>query len=587
MSPRFLLAPAFLGVVGFIPSARAGDPIEDLLSTRSLSGDSKAWYGIFLSGTPVGVASAATQNDDTPPGATEFDARILFRVGATPIVLQLSSAASGKENEQKIKVTSSYSLRKETFGEQSTEWNLSPQRVESQGATVSLAEHLFGTLSKSSATSLPWNSGSTFIGFRPKKLDTNAMRFFSPFSGEFFAAKDIATKFDEDGWASTFTIPSPDAVNVEFLRKTKSEADNLRAEIAKNAVDPLWFSSEQSLARDVQKLKGTIDNCIQSGEATEKDIKRKGPGVPYLLHRKLVNTEALCQRAKLSISKWEAEKQSSDKLFTSLAQDLKGIEKESRREVPRTLATTPEISTLTNAAIQWQNVRVMDYLIRKTQSEMSLLFSIDQERKVNTELRISTKELSPRAILRTTIRAKDAVLRTSLEFASNRPIEDLSRKNSLLDGKKFAVSNDPSAIIASTCKNATGLVTLDLSNNDYSIIRSDLVRGVWDSATKAQVISEFLNRLAALPECTHSGIRISNAMEKEARNVIELFRHDVLQTENELQVSNGRPVKLKLFPGTYEISLSSFVTGKLIGKKDFTVNSSTKKNPAIIPLNFQ
>lgn len=587
MSHFFSFVSAVLGVFSSVPHAMAGDPIEDLLSPNSLSGDSRAWYGIFLSGTPVGVASSATQDDDTPPGATEFDARILFRVGATPVVLQLTGASSNKDNEQKVKTTASYSLRKSRFGEQSTEWTISPERIESKGPIVSLAEHLFGTVSNSSSTSLLWNSSSSFIGFMPKKIAVSSIRLFSPFSGEFFAAKDIASKFDEDGWASTYTIPSPDAVNIEFIRKTKSEAENLKTEISKNSVDPRWFSSEQSLSRDVQKLKETIDICLRFGETTEKEIKRKGPGVPYLLHRKLVNAVALCQRARASIQKWETEKQFAEKLFASLAQDFRDIYKESRREVPLTLATTPEATSLTKTSMQWQNVRVFDYLLRKSYSEISLLFSIDQERKVNTELRISTRDLSPRAMLRTTIKAKEAVLRTSLEFASDKPIVDARRNTSMLDGKKFATSNSPSSLIAAICQSTSGLVALDLSNTDYSIIRSDLVRGVWDNATKAQVISEFLNRLAALPECSHSSIRISKGMEKEAKNVIELFRHDILQTENELQVSNGKPVKLKLFPGTYEISLSSFVTGKLIGKKEFTVVSSNKKNSAIIPLHFQ
>jgi hypothetical protein len=587
MNLSSLMQLAILGSFLLSPAAQAGDPLDDLLTTRSLSGDSKAWYGLYLNKIPVGIAAVATQSKDEAPGATEFDARILLRVGATPLVLQLSSTASGKGDDLKVQTSAVYSLRKDSFGERNAVWAISGQKVERKEPLVALSPLLFGTTSNEGSNSFSWDASSTFIGFKPAKISEPSARFFSPFSGEFFSSKDLLARFDDDGWANSFILPIPDAADIEFLRKTKVEAEELRAEIPKNAVDPRWVSSEHSLGKDVQKLKTTIEGCIKFGQAAEQEIKRKSPGVSYLLHRKLVNLANLCQRANLSISRWELERQPPEKFFTALAQDVKTLEKESRRELPLTLSTTPEVAVLSNGGAKWQNAKIVDYLVRKAHNEMFLLWSVDQERKNNIELRMAIPQLPQRSVLRATLHAKDTVLRTSMEFPSTKSVEDSRKKNNILDGKSFAHQQNPSDQITSVCKQALGAITLDLSNTESAVVRSDMIRGIWDNSTKTLLLSEFLNRLAAIPECTHSSVRIPKKFENETRNTIELFRHDVLQTENEFQVSNGRPVKLKLFPGTYEISVNSFVSGKLIGKREFTVEAPGKKSKSTITLNFR
>jgi hypothetical protein len=61
-----------------------------------------------------------------------------------------------------------------------------------------------------------------------------------------------------------------------------------------------------------------------------------------------------------------------------------------------------------------------------------------------------------------------------------------------------------------------------------------------------------------------------------AQQVLDAFRAEVMQTNQELQLTNSRLRNLNLIPGRYEIFVSSMVNGTLLDRFEFDVKRQKK-----------
>ncbi len=569
----------FACTCAFIPSYVAlgtNDPTLDLIDVPSVSGEAQTFYGLSISGIPVGIAATAIKDEKI--GATELDMRILMRSGGTPLVMQLQSELFEEKNIKTIKMKSSYAYRKEVFGNTEWSWTFDSDKMIAQGKPVSLGSLLTGTQTAENYQTITRTPNTFFFPFQPKNTSQDKSLFSTPFSGDVFSISALNAKFDTEPMPTSFSFPMSDGVRIEFSRKEKSLAKNYIDEIRSNNIDPAWFSSERSLESDIRNLQKSVKEGADFIESTEREIKRKTPGIPYLLHRKLVNYSSLCKRVLDTLATQESHRTSNDHLFGEIAQDFLLIQKEAQRELPSTLAVSPELAIFGKPPLQWQYIRAANHIVRKTHSEVASLLAVDQERKTNLELTISAIKQERKAVLRANLRAKKSTLRVSLETVSenNKEASNAKKNPSLVDGKFFVLATNPEVILESICQKEQGSITVDLADRENFIVRSDLARGIWDESTRNKILAEFLNRVAAVSNCTHISARVPARMEREARSTIEIFRHDVVQTENEFQVSNGKTTRLKTFPGVYELTLTSFVTGKLIGKQEINVEEKDK-----------
>jgi hypothetical protein len=544
------------------------DNTLDFLTPPSLSGDLETLYAISIGEIPVGVAAVASENKSI--GATEMDMRILLRVGSTPLVLQMTSQLQKNE----IQVTGEYTFQKDKFGKKTWVWRVLENEITLQGEPSSLNTFLLGAPTQPEVKPLSRTSHTAFLPFAVAADSKKEGHFFSTITGTLFSKTEIKAEFQDNPVPKSFSIPLPEGITLDFERKEKSQVKTFLEEVRRSAIDPSWFSSEKTLGNHVNELQLATQQCLSYGENTEKNIKKKSPGIPYLLHRKIVNYVSLCRRLHSSISSWESKQHSRERFFESIAESFKSLEKEPRRELPNTLATSPELTVFRRSALQWQFVRSATYLLRKTLFEVITLNNIEQERKTNLELTIQAAQQEPRAVLRANLRSKASNLRIGLEAVKE---NDASKRDSRLslDGKSFSLSATPTNDVRTICLQNQGAVTLDLSDRDNFIIRSDVARGIWDDSTRLTILSEFLTQVSTLPECSHASARIPVRLDRSAKNVVEVFRHDVLQTENEFQISNGKTTRLKTFPGTYELTLTSFVSGKLIGKQEIVVDEKS------------
>jgi hypothetical protein len=555
-------------LLGILPAAQA-DPAFDLLNVPSIAGNHKTYYVVSVENMPIGVAGFSIKEEDL--GATESDLRILMRVGATPLVLRLRSEL----NKAGVNIQGVYFFKKEQFGNANWLWSIENNAYKSTDSIIPLETLLLGNPAPASRSVLTRSPITTFVPFQKSPQKFAESRFFSPLTGNVFSAQEISPSFAEGPMPISFSLPLSNGISLRFSQPENDDFKTILSEIRNQNTDPAWFSSKSTIREDISELKSTIQQCNTFTTSTEGIIKRKSPSVPYLLHRKIVNFQTLCNNLQASLFVWESQQNSSEALLASISKNFKATEKEPRRELPITLANSPEIPIFRKPALQWQFIKAAAHLIRKTQAEVATLIRIDQHRKTSLELTISALRQEPRAVLRANLRSKKSDLRMGVEVLKDNSTTP-EKSPHVLDGKDFALSKNPDVLVQTTCENANGAITLNLADRENFVLRSDMARGIWDESTRIQILVEFLNRVTSIPTCSLMNVRIPQRIERDARGAIEVFRHDVLQTENEFQVSNGKTTRLKTFPGTYELTLTSFVSGRVIGKQEVVIEEKDK-----------
>ena len=102
---------------------------------------------------------------------------------------------------------------------------------------------------------------------------------------------------------------------------------------------------------------------------------------------------------------------------------------------------------------------------------------------------------------------------------------------------------------------------------------------------RVEIIPDFLRKASAALSCKNLTVIVPPDLEIEGKAAITAFGRDILQLENEFQTSNGRFKKMRLLPGSYDVSLSSFVSGSLLGQQEMKITQSERELP--ISLTFK
>jgi hypothetical protein len=556
-------------------SGRAVGAGEERLELRELSGDEEAFYSVSVAGVPVGVATAASEGEESA-GPREFDMKILTRVGANLVVARLGWSRETKGERPGYRVASSYEWKGGTF-------------LAEKGSIVEEGERLLGNdIGRMNLASLllaepvvpqdepvAWGKNSSFFLFRPTVAKKEKLTLVSPFGLKVFSLAELNAQFDKDGFAKSVSLPFSKDMALDFKRVDAKEIRAVAEQATRLPIDLQWFSSSETIRGDLLALRQKSDACIGSDEKSERDLKRSNPNLPYLLHRKLVNLSNLCRLLNGTLSKAQQEGWPPEKTLARLADDARSLEKEARRELPVAFSMTPEWSVLGRPELKWQYPRVLRFLMVRAQNEVDSLLAIEQERKVDVIMSVRAVKQEMRAVLRGSLKVKDASFRVRLERI--RDEEQLGNATgSKVSGLDFAQGLVSVQKLSETCASGGGEISFDLLDAQPRLVRSEFVRGVWDAANRVVMIPDFLQAVAAIPNCRRVAVYVRTSMAKDASAALEHFLRDVLQVENEMQISNGREKRIRLIPGTYELSLRSFVSGAQIGKQDFSVEAQAR-----------
>ena len=560
--------------------------------------DSKmsAFYLVSVQGVPLGTAAAA-QNELDAIGPAQFEMRLLHRVGHATLVTSYAGKLNTSKDETSYSTSISIAENEKEIGAEKLLWNVSGTNLQLKNGNPARLPALLGLAldGRSTNQNMVWNAQSSTLFFKRVSLPPAQAMIFSPFTGETLTDDALGAKYESDGFLKSASVPWYGGIRLDFERVTQANLAIKADRMSRAPSELAWFSTEGKLRDDFRQLGDGAESCLRFAVDAERMVKREFPQLPYLVHRKLFNVRNLCELVSYELKRGN----SSAAPFAALDKLMKPVRvmlTEDRRELPRAFVSSPEIDVLNDDTRRWQWAKIISHLIRKTHEEMSEILAIEQSQKANVIMKITIDKLTRGSIAKGTLRLQSSVLTQVVELANDKKMkpqswtripdslsktiklalapgansEKLSTPSSkvpfeLLNGQAFASGEVTS--LETICEQYQGRVGLDLGNSEGRIFSSNVVRGVWDQASRLELVREFARRATANPACKSLVVHVPSELYSAAGAELDVFRKDILQTESEFQITNGSSRRIRLAPGTYEMVLSSLVNGNVLGKR--------------------
>lgn len=561
--------------------------------------DSKmaAYYSVTIQGVALGTVSVG-QNKIENPGPNSFEMKLIHRIGFASLVSKIEGQWDTGTPESRFLQKVSLSTQHDTITEHQAEWNLlDGTATQTQGSPTTLAALVSVPIdAKDKKAIVTSDSALTLPFFSPPHGPSHKeIRIFSPFTGEIFSAEGIQAKFDADGFLNSAAIPWYGGLSLEFKRYTRDELLKVVDDYIQNPVELAWFSGASRFQADLKQLTDDAENCQQFAADAENLVKRKLPQVPYLVHRKIYNFRMLCASLG-SVLRSPIGRSTPENALQGLIRSTRLALTEDTREQPRAFVQSPEINVLKDESRRWQWVKIVSHLLRQTHEELSQLLAIEQAQKSNVAIRVTLDKLTHGSVVKGLLRSNNLALKqdvevavdgrmkatswTSLPAALLKPIKHQGHSQSaeplkvadtfeLLNGQAFARAD--LTALGLICEHFNGRVGIDLGDAPNTILSSSVSRGVWDQLTRVQLIREFARRSASHPSCRQVTFRVPGHLQLAALAEISAFKKDNLQTESEFQISNGSYKRMRLVPGSYNLVLSSLVTGAVLSRKEIII----------------
>lgn len=573
-----------------------------------------AYYLASIQGVNVGTAVAALTEGMNAQAALKFDMRLVHRLGRKPLSTQLRGRWEEPEpGASRFILTATLTGKEGVVKEQSLSWKREKDELRPESPERSFLPGLFALEARSDVTAGPvpavkWTSESLLPFHREPGSPAAAGggSVFFPITGQVMEEKRLGLRFDADGFLNTASLPWFGGVALELRRVTREQLlKDVENGFPKTPVELAWFSSPGRIATDARELLHTVNACSSFAADMERQMRRTIPNVPYLLHRRILTYQNFC--AGLSgLLRGGFDAARADATLLRVGQFVRGILVADSRELPRTLATSPEMALFQDDAYRWQWVRVLNFALGRTKDEFTQTLGIEQSQKVSVNIRLLLDKLARTSVIKGVLHSRALNLQYVVEGAPGdgamkptslkelpetlrAPVKPVGLKTpgpdraatfELVDGQSFAQGNF--ATLGLLCAQLGGRIGIDLGDAPQMPIVSEVIRGTWDDATRAQLLGEFIRRASMQPDCRDVTVRVPARMQVQAAAEIDALRKDVLQTENEFQISNGSSKRLRLVPGRYELVLSSLITGGVLGRQDILIPVSTNgKNLAL------
>ncbi|MCA2959930.1 MAG: hypothetical protein IOD12_06720 [Silvanigrellales bacterium] len=574
---------------------------------------SQAFYKVTVQGVPLGTAVAA-RNESNQSFPTSVAMRLVHRLGASVVASDVIADASvNARGEDVLDVEHVLGLAKERLLADVSHFRRTQGLlVRESTPTSALPSEITRILSLAPALAgSPGNPPAmdAFAFFQTRASGTP--KYVNPFTG-LLVSSSSSLQFDDDGFLKKGTLPWHGALLLEFERVTEKVASALSSDILKTPVELGWFSTEENIAADLRRLQADAQSCATFSRDAESQVRKEFPQLPYLMHRRVFNFGLLCSRLFELLSKSESRLNAS-KTLDDVHWSFRDILGEDTQELPKSLLSHPDAPVLADASRKWLWARAASQILRGTHEELAGLIALERAQKVNLSLRVFIDTLNPGSVVKGVMRVKEARFKADVRTAQGnqaspgswtrvpeslvKPVRLASRAGlsaevlairdaippltfELLHGQAFA--RGETTPVSAVCEAFQGRVGLDLGDAPNTIISGAFARGVWDDSMRLSLVREFAQRAGSHPSCRHVIFSVPQKLVVQVKAELETFDKNILQNESEFQISNRSIRRMRVQPGVYELTLTSLVSGDVIGTREIIVPEGKPSLAAVV-----
>lgn len=579
----------------------------------------EAWYGISIEGVRVGTAAIVARKPGSAPdpnqSAQQLELRFAHKVGASPVITTLLATLRDAPEPSVLAAVQSGHMGTQVATGQIKWGPKDGAFVLGEGDALLLQQVILRTADAFPARKETWREGSGLLLYRGRK----DVPLFSPLTGRFEEADALSAEFDEDGFARKADAALSNRIRIRFERLKAAEYREWSESIALLPIDLAMLVPRAQLAGNLRELRQSAEACAAEAASLEREVSRTMASLPYLVHRKIVNHRSLCEGIAATLGRSPLEGSGVDRTLEELAGTMRAAVSGDRREIARQISLSGRLDEIAVALPPLLWPEMARSIVQQGAGELRDLLAIERTRKVAVTLRVKVSKLLPKAVLKGTLRSLRSGMRQSIAFspdpemrasswksmpvlgnlglqtirvASAAPVSNLKSEKAgaavpvtstlpfeLLHGQAFATGEFRD--LASLCRAFEGRIGLDLGDTGGGVVTGLDARGLWDVDQRILVAREFLRRVGTEKACVDVQLNAPTALTQALTTEAEAFQRDVLQTETEFQISNGLTRQIRLVPGTFQLVLSSLVTGAVITRQEIQVTETGRNQVTI------
>ncbi|APJ02931.1 hypothetical protein [Silvanigrella aquatica] len=579
------LQPPRLSEVGTASASQEAKtfPIPEIVSSPLKY---NAWYVVKLGNIPIGEVVVGV--DDLNTGfPSNYAGQFVSRIGSSPLLSILKGDLTYEDSgSYKLQQSLLSQTENGSFKEIQNIWKQEKDSgfLLNKDAGASLQGVIPANMTHAKSK-LRFDEFSSVFYFNPKDKRAKTNKIFVPFIGAFLNVQDVDPKYDDDGFLNTGKLTFDGGSELNFMRIEKDRFVDLSKTISDTLIDYGWFSSLNSIKTEFDTLKKSLDSCSSRTASLNSRMIKYLPQSSYLSYRRIINMSHFCVSLNRQLNNKDQESSSQKLMLVSNA--VKSLLKENSQELPYFLAYSPDTILFYNDTISFLWPRIASLLAQTAINELENNFELDRSRKSLVGIQLNIANLQPRAVVRAQIQLIDSPINFIIEpfKGSNMNSSSLVEipndiqsplKVYYINGQSFAKKMDID--FNSFCKANKGKIGVDLGDAPQIAINSESVRGVWDLQTRIEVARQFAIKSTIAKGCTDIYFRVPLSMDKAFAKELDLFKSEVLGSENELLLSNNVQKKLWIIPGKYRIVVTSLVTGSVMSAQEFSVTSGVNTN---------
>jgi hypothetical protein len=332
---------------------------------------------------------------------------------------------------------------------------------------------------------------------------------------------------------------------------------------------------------DLESLTQVASECSAQMAQIQKRSLNALANVPFLLQRKVSLMLQLC-RGAANFALESGQSQSPDAAVAAMQKRVRPHLTGSTDELPRALVKSPHWPVLFQNDQHTQWARILEDLLNDAVGEIADSVSFEEQRKIPARIQVVLRGRSLGTVVKGVIQGRDLDLATGLELAQppqmlaeslrSLPKEPpTSAGAAYVDGRYGPWTSDRRAQINALCLATGGRLGIDLGD-----AAAPSQGPLWGDGERLGALQMFLHTAASAPSCRNLVARTPPSLQVPAQQVLDAFRAEVMQTNQELQLTNSRLRNLNLIPGRYEIFVSSMVNGTLLDRFEFDVKRQKK-----------
>lgn len=437
----------------------------------------------------------------------------------------------------------------------------------------------------------------------------------------------------ESGGAS----PAPQAQdNAQLVLAVRPGLDIHLSQLKEEQVKPLigrLMTSKASLRLvsagpsrdfDLERLQSRATDCSERMQALQKRSLRTLANVPFVLQRKVNLVLELCRETVTFAQKARSAPRATP-LVEAMNQHVRSILRTPKEELPRALIQSTHWPVIFEDDLQDQWPRALTGLIESAVVEVEDSAQFEELRKVPVKLQVVLRGRSAGTVVKGVIYGKDlelslrteparpaTMLPTSLRAVADRPqtaalavtqqqnAQNAASATRYWDGRYLFGAKDFAAEAETLCGQEGGRIGLDLGDapslptpaaqeqpstpsQQAAKARAsgaktalDLKGAIWDEAARLHALALFLRQAVAAESCRQVVVRAPESALPSVKLALNRFEAEVLQSNQELQLTNSRLRYLNMLPGRYEIFIHSLISGQLLERFEFDVKSAKK-----------